>query len=281
MTSEVKDFYDGFQTTPCRPRLFDDFDMFDSIGMPQPTPRRELIIEDDTPVPTVAAACNVTLRISKFDGIDCSKVDQFLAEFNLSATLDGIKSDSQKIAAFHLCLKGPAAKWFLYLEDSSKTDWRNFMRAFMSRFSSDSDNMKLAENVAFNNITLLPKMSLTELHSLILEKGSKLKKTEFDFISKFIDSLPPTLSFFVRARNPNTLLSALNAAQMGELYGYSVNSKHVNYQNVPPFNHNYAPLSQQLPMPIYQVPPHSSSTLCSDCPIATHPYPIVQSTYAL
>jgi len=76
----------------------------------------------------------------------------------------------------------------------------------------------------FDKIGLIEGQPLEDFHNKLMEKGKIIQKTDFDVCQKFISCLPDKLEFFVRVRNPSTALDALQAAKMGDGYGYRVHS---------------------------------------------------------
>lgn len=80
--------------------------------------------------------------------------------------------------------------------------------------------MMVAEAEIFDNLALQKHQQIEDYHRKVLEKGTKLKKTDRDIISRFVNGLPSQLAFFVRARNITNLTDALTSAKLGEAYGY-------------------------------------------------------------
>ncbi len=73
---------------------------------------------------------------------------------------------------------------------------------------------------AFDNLRLQSHQAIEEFHSIVLEKGSRLGKTERDMTNKFLMGLPDRLAFFVRAGRVTTFREALHSAKIGEAHGY-------------------------------------------------------------
>ncbi len=57
---------------------------------------------------------------------------------------------------------------------------------------------------------------------LVLEKGCRLQKSELDVFHKFVDDLPPQLTFFVCAGTPGDHEAELASAKMGGGGGITV-----------------------------------------------------------
>lgn len=155
---------------------------------------------------------------------------KFLSEFRLFCTLQNLIDDKRIIAAFHLHLRGPALIWFITLNESNKVLWTVLQEAFQNRYISKDicDPSIIAESPMFDALTLHPTMAIETFHGQVLEKGSKLDKSERDLTSKFIHGLPQQLAFFVRAGNPRCLQNAYQQAELGEAYGYRTSGASVS-----------------------------------------------------
>lgn len=145
---------------------------------------------------------------------------KFLAEFESYLTLSSIEQDSPRaIAAFHLHLTGPALIWFNNL--SIKDSWQTVKASFQIEYLNNLNNPSLiAEAVAFDSLKLGPSQAIEDFHSVVLDKGRRLHKTETDMTNKFIAGLPSQLAFFVRAGRVTTFREALQSAKVGEAHGY-------------------------------------------------------------
>ena len=132
-------------------------------------------------------------------------------------------SDSAKLlASFSLHLKGPAFMWVHNLTtDPYHLSWTALAEKFQEHFVSmnlQTNSSIYAESVAFDNLSLGTK-TLDKFHCIVVQKGKKLHKTNLDTMSKFIDGLPKSLQYFVRAGRPNWI-DALQSAKMGKAVGY-------------------------------------------------------------
>jgi len=179
----------------------------------------------------------VTLR--KFSGYSHEDGDKFLKEFDSYTTFSGLYLDptpARKIAAFHIHLSGPALVWFYSLTAEAKLSWDTLECVFRQKYiiKDRLDPTIMTESTLFHKIKLLPNQLLEDYHSLILGKGNKLGKPERDMLYQFIDGLPPSLAFFVRAGMCSTLDSALSSAQAGEAAGYRTNFPFAPAQTIPP-----------------------------------------------
>lgn len=58
----------------------------------------------------------------------------------------------------------------------------------------------------------MPGQHIEDYYSQVVEKGSILKKNDFEIMSKFIQGLPDMLAFYVRACNPENSCNFLNIA---------------------------------------------------------------------
>ena len=124
---------------------------------------------------------------------DASK---FMKEFDSYLTLSSIDEESPRaIAAFHLHLSGPALIWFNNL--AVKDSWKTVKAAFMNEYCNVVNNLSLiAESVAFDNLKLGSTQAIEDFHSVVLDKGRRLHKSDTDMTNKFIAGLPSQLAFF-------------------------------------------------------------------------------------
>ena len=77
----------------------------------------------------------------------------------------------------------------------------------------------------------------------MLEKGTRLGKTDRDMTNKFINGLPSQWVFFIRAGRINNFREALHSAKIGEAHCYWI--------HVPPLSVVSNPsVTQQLPAPV-------------------------------
>ena len=169
----------------------------------------------------------VPITLAKFTGTN-EDPEKFLSDFEAMMQIQGIDGshfgDSVKmIASFSLHLKGSAFVWFKNLpEDPFHISWTSLKGKFQEHYVSmnPSTNMSLyAESAAFSNLQL-GSQTLDDFHCEIVQKGHRLRKTPLDIMCKFIDGLPSSLQYFVRAGRPNTVEEALQSAKMGEAFGY-------------------------------------------------------------
>ncbi len=187
------------------------------------------LIDHPTPPESAQPSTHSSMQVqcSKFAGLGHENPARFLEEFNSYVTLHNIQSntDGRKVAAFHLHLKGPAKVWFntLGLSPVTRKSWVFVQKAFSDRFvmlDPHTNPQLLAERQLFSTMKMAPSQALIEFHSLLVEKAMILGKSPQDVLLRFIEGLPPSLALFVRAGNPMSHEQALNAAQMGEAYGY-------------------------------------------------------------
>ena len=182
--------------------------------------------------------------IKKFNGYLHEDAQRFLADFASYLLLANIEILSGRaVAAFHLHLQGPALVWFNALPSTSKLSWPPIENLFRAEYCDTLNSPALiAEEAAYNNLNLNSSQPIEEFHSVVLEKGRKLGKSEQAMISKFVAGLPHQLAFFVRAGRIQTFRDALHMAKTGEAHGYraenatasaatpSVNTPSVNIQ---------------------------------------------------
>ena len=162
------------------------------------------------------------VTLTKFSGYTHEDGAKFLNEFISYCTFNSIFDDARKVAAFHLHLTGPALIWFNSLKSTDKQAWLSVHQHYVKQYANLDvfDPALVAEAEIFENLTLLPHQQIEDFHSNVLEKGTKLGKSQRDLISRFVNGLPGQLAFFVRARNISTLKDALTSAKLGEAYGY-------------------------------------------------------------
>jgi hypothetical protein len=78
----------------------------------------------------------------------------------------------------------------------------------------------LAEEAIFNALSLQASQQIEEYHALVMDRGSRLQKTDRDMLHRFVAGLPAQLAFFVRAGRVDSLREALHVAKIGEAHGY-------------------------------------------------------------
>lgn len=167
-------------------------------------------------------AFSTSFKIDTFSGLSSEiSPENFLDIFHSYSTVQNFETDIQKVAAFHLHLRGEALAWFNALE--SKTSWSTVKDAFTRRFINanplNAPDMVSAMH-SFQTICLCPGQALSDYYILICEKAKALQKTDAETILRFVDGLPSELKFFVRAGSPKSLEEAFTAARNGEVYGY-------------------------------------------------------------
>ena len=87
-----------------------------------------------------------------------------------------------------------------------------------------NDPRLISEAMAFDNLTLNSGQAFEEFHAVVLEKGTRLNKSNRDMSNKFINGLPSQLAFFVHAGRINNFREALYSAKIGEAHGYRVHA---------------------------------------------------------
>ena len=148
---------------------------------------------------------------------------KFLQEFESYLTLSGVDNEQRIIAAFHLHLKGPALTWFHTLP--SRDNWNSIKESFNSEYGNNVNDPRLiSEAAALDNLVLNSGQAIEEFHAIVLEKGTRLNKSDRDMSNKFINCLPSQLAFFVRAGCINNFREALHSAKMGEAHVYRVHA---------------------------------------------------------
>lgn len=163
---------------------------------------------------------NQKLSVRKFSGLSHENAKSFLSDFTAYCSLMKLNNEKLKSAAFQLHLTGPAKIW---LENLGTDDWNTIHAEFKCKFVDISKSDIIFETEKFQNFTLDCNKSLDEYVGLICECGLKLQKSDTDIMLAFINGLPQRLAFFTRAGSPQTLDDALNAAKLGEAYGYRDN----------------------------------------------------------
>ena len=187
--------------------------------------------------------------IKKFSGYMHEDGPRFLKEFESYLTLSGIDfqphNEQRVIAAFHLHLKGPALTWFHTLP--SGHSWNNIKDAFSKEYGNNANDPRLiSEAAAFDNLRLNTGQAIEEFHAIVLEKGTRLNKTDRDMTNKFINGLPSQLAFFVRAGRINNFREALHSAKIGEAHGYRIHTQTPSCVPTPSAT-SYAPVNAALP----------------------------------
>lgn len=85
----------------------------------------------------------------------------------------------------------------------------------------------MVESAAFNKLQLGATQSLEDFHSVIIEKGRRLRKLDHGMLFQFTEGLTPSLAFFVRAAMTTSLKTTRISAKSGEAAGYRVNSSRI------------------------------------------------------
>jgi len=86
-----------------------------------------------------------------------------------------------------------------------------FREQYVTKYHLDANIM--AESTAFNTLILQPNQLLEDFHSQIVGKGHRLNKSERYLLYQFIEDLPSSRAFFVRAGMCITLKAAFHSAQ--------------------------------------------------------------------
>ena len=199
-----------------------------------------------TTVPPVIQTPMIPITLPKFTGYAHDDGEKFISDFTAAMTLQGITSDVPKISALSLYLSGPAFLWFETLPPSFKTSWPLLLGAFRDKYVSfnlSTNGSLIAEMEAFNTLKL-GKSTVEDFYFNILKLGKKLKKSQLDLMTKFIDGLPDQLKFFVRAGRPTNIDDALQSARIGESVGYGTShrvSDHAEVSHQIQCNASYRP----------------------------------------
>ena len=194
-----------------------------SHSTPYVAPQHTSAIPPQQLVPTILVQPPPVLSdktIKHFGGFMHEDASKFMKEFDSYLTLSSIDEESPRaIAAFHLHLSGPALIWFNNL--AVKDSWKTVKAAFMNEYCNVVNNPSLiAESVSFDNLKLGSTQAIVDFHSVVLDKGRRLHKSDTDMTNKFIAGLPSQLAFFVRAGRVTSFRDALQSAKIGEAHGY-------------------------------------------------------------
>ncbi|KAK3082518.1 hypothetical protein FSP39_010106 [Pinctada imbricata] len=159
------------------------------------------------------------LHLRTFHGYNEEDGEKFLNDFIAFSTMSGF-DDDRRMSAFSLYLAGPAYNWYKTLDSEIQRNWDFLKESFIENYATANDALLYSELQLYNELKLTEKMNVEDYHSEILKRGRKLKKTEPDMMSRFIDGLPGGLKFFVRAGRPTSLADAMQSARMGDACGY-------------------------------------------------------------
>ena len=197
-----------------------------------PSPN-DIFVHQSTPyvpparsMPPIIHTPMILITLSKFSGYANEDGEKFISDFTAAMTLQGITADVSRVSAFSLYLSGPAFLWFESLPPSHKSSWSLLVNAFQDKYVSFSPNTRgslIAEMEAFNNLKL-GRSTVEDFYFNILKLGKKLRKSQLDLMTKFIDGLPHQLQFFVRAGRPTNIDDALQSARVGESVGYGTSN---------------------------------------------------------
>lgn len=177
------------------------------------------------PSPTPRKAMDLKLNnCRKFSGLSTDNASRFLSDFESYAEIfdlvDSVRD--RRVPAFHLLLQGPALVWFNSLSTHQKCSWETVYKLFVKKYINLdlSSSTLLLGTEHFNRMLLSAGEPLEDFQARLAEKGSSIGKSEMEILNKFISCLPEQLAFFVRAGNPKDCATAVEAAKLGEAYGY-------------------------------------------------------------
>ena len=128
---------------------------------------------------------------------------------------------ARQIKAFKMLMRNAAATWFDDLEQqladgdplTDQQKWDQIKTKFNDRF--DSSNTWLEEHLV-QFVNQKPGETVQRYYSGLMEKASKLKKTEKEILPLFIRGLNPPLKMYVLAREPGSLELAFSLAKAAE-----------------------------------------------------------------
>ena len=160
---------------------------------------------------------NQKFSVRKFSGLPHENAKSFISDFKAYCDLMKLSNDKLQKAAFQLHLQGPAKIWFENLE---AVDWKSIQDEFKDKYVEISHSDFIFQTEKFQNFILQSQQSLDEYAGKISDCGLKLQKCDTDIMLTFINGFPQRLACFTRAGSPTTLEDALNAAKLGEAYGY-------------------------------------------------------------
>lgn len=157
------------------------------LSNPISEPQHISVIPPQQYVPTILVQPPPVLSdktIKHFGGFMHEDASKFMKEFDSYLTLSSIDEESPRaIAAFHLHLSGPALIWFNNL--AVKDSWKTVKAAFMNEYCNIVNNPSLiAESVAFDNLKLGLTQAIEDFHSVVLDKGRRLNKSDTDMTAK-------------------------------------------------------------------------------------------------
>lgn len=166
---------------------------------------------------------NQKFAVKKFSGLSQDDGKSFISDFEAYCSLTKLSNDKLKLAAFQLHLCGPAKIWY---DNLIVHDWNTLRDLFTGKYVEISQSDIIYQAERFQNFRLMPNSSLDEYVANIQQCGVKLGKTDTDMMLTFINGLPQRLAFFTRAGSPQTLDRAVEAAKLGEAYGYRDSDSH-------------------------------------------------------
>lgn len=178
-------------------------------------------------------------QVQTFHGYAHEDPFKFIQEFNSYVVLHGLEGrDVQIVAGFHLHLAGPALTWFNQLSATTVLTWRRLRQAFEEQYLSTDPSLNpqiIADSELFNTTMLKEGQPIEDFHSILVQKGQRLQKSDVEIMNRFIDGLPHQLTLYVRTGRPTSLNEALSQAKMGEAYKlrYTPMSPYPPAQTVP------------------------------------------------
>ena len=129
---------------------------------------------------------SLPFKLTPFSGNPQDNPEDFINSFKLSAEVLGWAKHKQT-AIFQMCLKNAPRMWFQQLDYITCTDIDKLMVAFMIRFKPLG--LDWTKEASFQSLKQSPAETDQEFSNRVLERGTKIGKTEKDVLNRYIKGL--------------------------------------------------------------------------------------------
>ena len=156
---------------------------------------------------------NLPFKLQSFSGNPDQDPEEFINNFKLSAEVLGWLYDKQP-GIFHMCLQGAAKVWFQNLEHHTRTNIDKIFCAFLLRFKPLG--LDWTREASFQPLRQMPQESAQQFANRVLEKGTKIGKSDKDLMNQFVRGLSNECRTHTIALGPNSFAQAARTASLFE-----------------------------------------------------------------
>ena len=115
---------------------------------------------------------------------------------------------------FHMCLQGTAKIWFQQLDSPTSSNIEKIFSAFLFKFKPLGPDW--SREPCFLSLRHTPQENSQQFANRVLEKGTKLGKSERDLLTQFIRGLPTPNRLHTIAQDTDTFDGATRIATLFE-----------------------------------------------------------------